>query len=183
MSTASRLVHEAVNQGGRLRVEGGTIKLTAREPLADSLVSELRENKPAIIKYLTGGRCGLPENIAPPSEWVEGVSSLANMDAPGDWPEVKWPGTVRGAGSFLKAWGGTAHALGWTTLDCFGVHLIAPFVNIRGRGLALSMFAGDVALLLPDKAVIRRANGARLTAPRWPTPPGTVPIWELGAAP
>lgn len=179
MSKASRLVYEAVSQGGRLRVDGGAIKLMAREPLADSLVSELRENKPAIIKYLTGGRGELPENMAPPCEWTEGIASLANMAAPGDWPKGKWPRAVSGAGSFLKAWGGTAHALGWTAIDCFGVHPIAPHGNIRGKGLALSMFANDVALLLPDKAIIRRSNGARLTAPRWPTPPGTVSVWEL----
>jgi len=180
MSQVARLVDEILKRGGDLRADGANLKLSAVKPLPDSLISELREHKADVVAYLTGGRGAMSEIPNPPVEWTEGVAKLADMDAPGDWPEHKWQDTVRGIEHFLKDWGGMAHVLGWTTLDCFGAHKWAPRARVGSAGLALSMFVGDVALLLPDRAVIRRANGSRLTYRRSPPKLDVVPVWELG---
>ena len=179
MSRAEKLVYEVIKQVGRLRVDGANIDLTAPEPLADSLIAELRECKSQVIAYLTGSKGGIPEINSPPAEWIEGVSLLSKMDAPGGWPDHEWLDTVRGIEGFLTGWGGMAHMLGWTTLDCFGANKTAPRRRYDSMGLALSMFVGDVALLLPDRAVIRRANGSRLTCRRSPPKQDVMPVWEL----
>ncbi len=179
MSQAARLVDEILKQGGDLRVDGANVKLSADKPLAPSLISELREYKADVVAYLTGGRGTLSEIPCPPVEWIEGVAKLADMDAPRDWRRDKWPDTVRGIERFLREWGGMAHILGWTTNDCFGAHKWAPRARHGSAGLALSMFVGDVALLLPDRAIIRRANGSKLTHRRRPPRPDVVPVWEL----
>jgi hypothetical protein len=67
------------------------------------------------------------------------------------------------AESFLGRWGDTAHQLGWTALDLFGVHPIAPAARFDIMGLLPLLHGGAVIALTEDAAAIRRPSNAILT--------------------
>jgi len=181
MSQAEKLIDEVLKQGGVLHLNGGKVRLSADEPLAESLVLELREHKVAIAAYLTGSGAAVSDNPTPPREWVEGVQRVADMDCPEHWPERKWPETQQSIMAFLDKWGSTATSLGWSTLDVFGAHRHAPYHRLASAGLALSCRTNQVAIMLHDRATIVTPRGARLNYYRRKQHcSGTVPIWELG---
>ena len=70
------------------------------------------------------------------------------------------------AESFLGRWGDTAHQLGWTAVDLFGVHPVAPAARFDIMGLLPLLQGGAVIALTEDAATIRRQSGATLTYPR-----------------
>ncbi len=180
MSQAARLVDEVLKQGGDLRVDGANIKLSAAKPIGDSLISKLRKHKADVVAYLSGGGAALLENTTPPSEWVDGVACVKEMDCPKHWPEHKWPETQQSIKAFFDKWGSTATALGWSTLDVFGAHRHAPYHRLASAGLALSSRANDVAVMQHDRATIVTPSGARLNYYRRKQHcSDTVPIWEL----
>ena len=182
MSDVEKLIDEVLKQGGVLRLNRGKVRLSADKPLAESLISELREHKADVVAYLSGGAAALAENPSPPREWVEGVKRVAGMDCPNNWPEHKWPKTQTSITAFLDKWGATATALGWGTLDVFGAHRHAPYHRLASAGLALSCRANDVAVMLHDRATIVTPSGARLNYYRRKRHcSDTVPVWDMGA--
>jgi hypothetical protein len=66
------------------------------------------------------------------------------------------------AARFLDRWSSTAHAMGWTALDLFGVHPTRPAVRFDVMGLLLLMQGGEVTALTEESAAIRRPSGAIL---------------------
>ena len=177
MNAVSELVEAVVAHGADLRVEGLKLVYTAPTPLPDELLDMLRGRKRELLDHLTGGR-GCVEVATPPQEWIRGLATMADMPAPLDWPTHIWPGTVEAAGVFLERWSATAVSLGWTTADLFGAHDKAPYRRSDHMGLALSMWARFVAVLLPDRAIIWH-DGSKLTYSRKSLAAGAVPIWAL----
>ena len=57
--------------------------------------------------------------------------------------------------------------LGWTALDLFGVHPLAPAARIGCWGLILFVQGGDVVALTDGTATICRQSGAVLTYRRY----------------
>jgi len=136
----------------------------------------LREHKPELIEYMTGGRDRL-DAIEPPEKWSAGVAAMSQMPPPLDWPPHTWPDTVKNSRWFFWCWGATAAALGWTDRDCFGVYPHAPYRRLDYMGLALGMWADRLALMLPDQARIH-GDGLTLTHVR-KSKSDAIPIWEL----
>jgi len=66
----------------------------------------------------------------------------------------------------VNRWGQTAHQLGWTAADLFGVHPVAPAARFDVMGLFPLLHGGAVIALTEDAATIRRQSGATLTYPR-----------------
>jgi hypothetical protein len=79
------------------------------------------------------------------------------------------------AENFLSRWGSAARSLGWTALDLFGVHPIAPAARFDVMGLLLLTQGGAVVALTADGATVRRTTGAALSYQR-PTQAGAVLI-------
>jgi hypothetical protein len=98
-----------------------------------------------------------------PAEWHAILAGLKRRD-PVDWlsPE-RWHGLISDAEGFLSDWGSTAHLLGWTALDLFGVHPNAPAARFDVMGLILILNGAAVLALTNHTATMRRVSGAVLT--------------------
>ena len=174
------MIDEAVAQGFSINVDGPDLDLAGPQQMPDEMLRKVRQLKPSLIAYLTGGRGSLEGSLPVPDEWLAGVARAADMPPPRDWPADIWTATVSGMEGFLNRWGGMAALLDWSTLECFGVNERAPYGRVGQIGLALSPYIEDLAMVLPDRTVFRRANGSRLSHYRKAGPlKDRVPIWEL----
>ena len=81
---------------------------------------------------------------------------------------------------FLSRWGAVAHSLGWTTLDLFGVHPIAPAARFDLMGLTLLLQGGEVVALTEHGATIHRSPNVALVYIR-SSRTGAVCITEMTA--
>jgi hypothetical protein len=70
------------------------------------------------------------------------------------------------ADAFLSSWGRAAYDLGWTALNLFGVHAIAPGSRYDVMGLVPLLGGGSVFALTEQTAAIRRHSGSTLTYTR-----------------
>jgi hypothetical protein len=97
------------------------------------------------------------------AEWNAILAELKRRD-PVDWlSHERWHGLISDAESFLSDWGSTAHLLGWTSLDLFGVHPIAPAARFDVMGLIPILNGADVLALTNQTATVRRVSDAVLT--------------------
>jgi hypothetical protein len=97
------------------------------------------------------------------AEWHAILAELKQRD-PVDWfPADRWAGLISDAERFLSGWGRPAHSFGWTALDLFGVHPIAPAARFDLMGLVLTLNGAAVLTLTDTTATMRRASGAVLT--------------------
>jgi len=70
-----------------------------------------------------------------PSEWYAILEGLKGSEAV-DWLTAeRYQALIDDAESFLSRWGTVAHQLGWTAVDLFGVHPIAPAARFDVMGL------------------------------------------------
>ncbi|WP_456620627.1 MULTISPECIES: hypothetical protein [unclassified Bradyrhizobium] len=67
------------------------------------------------------------------------------------------------AGNFLSRWGHAAHAMGWTALDLYGVHPLAPAARFDVMGFLFLIQGGVVPFITASSASIHRQTGAHLT--------------------
>ena len=80
---------------------------------------------------------------------------------PADWlSHDQWRGLRSDAENFLTRWGSAAHLLGWTALDLFGVHPIAPAARFDVMGLIPILKGAEVLALTSQTATMRRLSGA-----------------------
>ena len=81
---------------------------------------------------------------------------------------------------FLDGWGEQAHALGWTTVDLFGVHPRAPFARNDCMGLVWFLPGKHLATLTSSTATLKRDRGHVTTFYRRQTlHPEATPLWNL----
>jgi hypothetical protein len=104
--------------------------------------------------------------VIPASEWHAILAGLKERASP-DWitPD-RWEVLLHDAQRFLDRWSSTAHAMGWTALDLFGVHPTRPAVRFDVMGLLLLLQGSEVVTLTAESASIRRPSGAVLRFPR-----------------
>jgi hypothetical protein len=113
-----------------------------------------------------------------PPEWHAILAELVRPECP-EWITTdRWQHVLSDAESFLTRWGSAAHSLGWTALDLFGVHPLAPGARFDVVGLLLLTQGGTVVALTAGAATIRRRAGSVLTYRRSPTV-GAVLLSEL----
>jgi hypothetical protein len=98
--------------------------------------------------------------------WHAISEELKLMPAP-EWVGVdRWFEMIEDTDSFLSAWGHAAHDLGWSALNLFGVHAVAPGVRYDVMGLVPLLRSRKVSALTERAAVIRQCSGAILTYSR-----------------
>ena len=104
-----------------------------------------------------------PQTGGAPPKWHAVLAELEQQNCP-DWlaPD-RWAVMLSDAESFLGRWGDTAHQLGWTALDLFGIHPVAPAARFDVMGLLPLLHEGAVIALTEDAATIRRSSNALLT--------------------
>ena len=95
-----------------------------------------------------------------------------------DW-SAGWKILQEDALHFLKNWAAQAHALGWETIDIFGVHGAAPHARLDGMGLVPLLNGRPVAAITADSAIISSQAGHThvFHKPRC-RPRGCVPLWD-----
>jgi hypothetical protein len=108
-----------------------------------------------------GPALGLPGKCPP--EWYAILAELKARN-PVEWLSAqRWCEVVSDVEIFLSRWGNAAHQLGWTALDLFGVHPMAPASRFDMMGLVLLIDGGEVVTLTSNSATIRRMSGTFLT--------------------
>lgn len=98
-----------------------------------------------------------------PAEWHAVLAELERREPVAWLGGERWAVLLSDGGSFVMRWGGVAHSLGWTSLDLFGVHPIAPAVRFDVMGLIPTLNRAEVLALTCQTATIRRTSGAVLT--------------------
>lgn len=116
-------------------------------------------------------------DIEAPIDWKEGYDALNSTPGPQTISESRWHQLLQDATTFMCCWSGKAHVLGWSTLEVFGVHPLAPVYRPDSAGLVWLLNGHEIAAMMPDKAIIRTLSGSSLTHLRGIT--GAVPVWEL----
>ena len=157
----------------------GTTRGTPVVPLETDWSQPLRASgtriitkKQSLIDPVTGVTTGTaifeggldhPANGGAPSDWYAILAELEQRNCP-DWlaPD-RWAVMLSDAESFLSRWGTVAHSLGWTAVDLFGVHPVAPAARFDVMGLFPLLHGGAVIALTEDVATIRRSSNAILT--------------------
>lgn len=105
----------------------GTIAAGKKTPLPSDMADhDGYEERAALVTWEAGV----------PIEWAEGFATLQTALPPRSMTESRWRQIIDDAGRFLDRWAANAAALGWTTLDVFGVHPGAPEASHDGKGLA-----------------------------------------------
>jgi hypothetical protein len=89
--------------------------------------------------------------------------------------EHRWNVMTDDAAAFLKSWGKTAHLLGWTTLDLFGVHPAAPAARFDVMGLIPVLNGGRVIAITKEGVIVKAPSGATLSYQRT-NQAGAVPV-------
>lgn len=109
--------------------------------------------------------------------WLDAFERLSSQREPcpgfraGDWPKV-----YRAAVAFLEDFGEQASALGWATLDLFGVHPDVGMVRVDCAGALMVSGGARVVALTAD--TIRYVDG--LTYRRTALGPA-VAVWDFGS--
>ncbi|OSI70481.1 hypothetical protein [Bradyrhizobium canariense] len=103
-----------------------------------------------------------------PVGWHAISEELKQMPEP-EWAGAdRWSQMIGDAHAFLSAWDAAAHDLGWTALDLFGVHPVAPGCRYDVMGLVMLLGGGSVVALTDQAAAFRRPSGSTLTYRRKP---------------
>jgi hypothetical protein len=112
------------------------------------------------------------------AEWHAILAGLKRR-GPVDWlSHEQWLGLLSDAENFLKRWGSAAHLLGWTSLDLFGVHPVAPAARFDVMGLIPILNGAEVLALTNQTATMRRVSSAVQTYSR-PKVSGAIVISQL----
>jgi hypothetical protein len=141
-----------------------TVNLSAQDR-ADILAERLA------IMQVDGG---LPEPIALV------LSKLTVMKPPAGFGPDRWQRVIDGACVFADMWGKLALDLGWTEMELWALHKVAPATRVDCKGLALSLEGAEVVGLDETKAIIViTPSGARQSYYRWHGNLGATLAWEL----
>lgn len=139
-----------------------------RKTLKNELVTRGVPSVPTATTNFEEGRTGqtFEDN---PAGWHAISEELKRMQAP-EWAgSHRWSQMVKEADTFLSNWARVAHDLGWTALDLFGVHAVAPGCRYDVMGLVMLLGGGTVFALTERTAAFRRSSGSTLTYTRKPT--------------
>lgn len=102
-------------------------------------------------------------------EWHAILVELTQRKCP-DWmPLDRWDLLLRDGSAFLNKWAQQATELGWTSLDLFGVHPLAPAARFGAMGLLLITNGSAVTAISAESAGLRTKTGAIQTYRRKPT--------------
>ena len=129
------------------------------------------------------GRSGTPRTPGTPENdgWARCFARLEPALAPAGFSDCEWRELLQDGNRFFEQWGPQAAELGWTALDLFGVHPVAPAARYDCMGL-VPIIRGHVVVALDNvKASLQGRSGASLTYLRRPLS-GAVLLWDYPAS-
>jgi len=113
-----------------------------------------------------------------PGEWSNGADRLLEMAWPRLWTPGRWSTLVDDASTFMRVWAGRAAALGWGTLDVFGVDPRAPETGWHLMGLVVLLDGAEIVVMTEEGARLRLRSGIQQSFRR-PDADGAVPVWNV----
>lgn len=133
--------------------------------------SEDFEERAAIIEFDAGV----------PREWAEGYARLCTIPRDPDFTEERWLRLIDDSGRFLDRWAVQVAAMGWRTLEVFGVHPDKPDARTDLKGLVPFIDGREVVAVSADSVTVQTPSGAHQQIFRRSDlqSPGRVRIWEL----
>lgn len=120
-------------------------------------------------------------NVASVANWAAGVERMARGYCPDGLRETEWRQMVMDARSTLQNWGADFIALGWTTLEVFGVNRNPRARRLDIPGLVYLLHGRPVEAIDRNTATIRANPRDCMTFQRGLVAPGGIPIWEWAA--
>ena len=142
-------------------------------PAATSKSADFRAVQPPIAPAVA--------NVASVANWAAGVERMARGYCPGGLRETEWRQMVMDARSTLQNWGADFIALGWTTLEVFGVNRNPRARRLDIPGLVYLLHGRPVEAIDRNTATIRANSRDCLTFQRELVAPGGIPVWEWAA--
>lgn len=94
-----------------------------------------------------------------PREWAEGFALLQTVLPPAVVEARRWQQVIDDAGHFIDRWASQAAALGWRTLDVFGVHRAKPAERLDAAGLVWCLSGAKVFAISERTAALQLRSG------------------------
>ena len=194
MASAARLLETLGREGIKVSAAGDRLVVEPASKLNPELRESIRSHKADLIEALAGARPladDFPERAAlaeigagVPREWAEGFARLQVIRPPAGIAVWRWQQVIGDAGRFLDRWAVQAAALGWKTLDVFGVHGAKPVERFDAAGLVWLLRGAEVIAIAEKTAKVKTPSGAVQTfSRRDPEHPEAVAVWSLEPRP
>jgi hypothetical protein len=191
---AAQILGALVKHGARVAVDGDRVRVlhpNGKKPPAD-LLADARAHK-AELRSIVGKafREEFAKPTAPvehranaPEDWAEGFARL-NVTRPSrGFTHAEWEQLLDDGGRFLEdGWATKAAEAGWSILDVFGVHPIAPNARYDAMGLIPLLRGGAIVDIRSDRAAIKSTSGNNTTFYLRRESAERVALWDLAADP
>jgi hypothetical protein len=119
------------------------------------------------------------EAAAIPEIWAVCHARLGLTGPQPGFTDSRWRAAIDDGRRFIDRWGVEAARLGWQVRDVFALHPTAPAARYDAMGIAFLIGGGDVVLVSPDHACIRRGSGHELRYQRRSHPESVLMDWLL----
>ncbi|WP_063685987.1 hypothetical protein [Bradyrhizobium stylosanthis] len=160
--TQETAVSPLKNEWGQCLAASGDMKTSRIEVVTPSVPSV----PTATTNFEEGRRAQVFDDDT--AGWHAILQELKRMQAP-EWAGAeRWFQVIDDTDAFLSNWDRAARDLGWTALDLFGVHAVAPGYRYDAMGLVVLLGGGTVFALTEQTATFRRPSGSTLTYRRKP---------------
>jgi hypothetical protein len=158
--TREAIMSPLKNEWGQPRPTSGDRKVKQFESVTPSVPSV-----PSATTNFGEGRAARTFEDTP-AGWHAISEEMKQLPAP-EWVGVdRWFEMIEDADAFLSSWSNAARDLGWTALNLFGVHAVAPGARYDVMGLVAVLRGGTVSALTDRTAAIRQPSGSTLTYTR-----------------
>ena len=97
------------------------------------------------------------------------------------WDRPPWDSVLKGAVRFALEWHNIAMDVGWTMIELYGLHPIAPGPRVQCRGFAFMYYrTDDVVLEITPEAIVFKRGSSILRYYRWPdNSGGAILAWNI----
>ena len=130
--------------------------------------------------YTKENKHGTRRPISGPEEWRDGFDKQISSPAPKGITSIRWQRFIQDAATFMEDWAEKAHAHGWTAVDVFGLHPLAPAHRPDAAGLVWLLSGHQIAAMSESGAIIRISDNRTQTFHKRAR--AGVPAWELTEA-
>jgi hypothetical protein len=190
MAPGTALLRSLNEAGLRLEADGVRLVVEPASKLTHETRQTIREHKAELLAALAEAsrpvddfdeRAALTQfEAGVPREWAEGFARLQMSRPPAGLSFARWRQVIDDGGHFIDRWAAHSTALGWRTLDVFGVHAERPAERFDVFGLVWAIRGSAVVDIAAMTATLETPTGARQVFYRRSVQHAeSVAIWKL----